>query len=263
MFTMLAAVGVVAAQLVDFEVMLAPDQIPHVITARVRDDWAPKGAQRLVQLVDAGHFDNCAFFRVIRGFVSQFGISGNTTQQALWRPRPIRDEDRVVGTNARGTITFAHAGPNTRSTQLFINLGNNKRLDKENFPPVAEIVDGLQWIDQIHVTGEGGPQGPGPNQGQLQRNGDTYLQANFPMLSRIRTAKVRRDEPSLYREPSRPRAAPRETSSIWLLGVLFFGVSIALWVYLSTTQRVVCQQAPTLLDVEASLSTAVAPNKES
>lgn len=248
--------GARAAQLIDFELVLAPEQMPHVITARVREEWAPRGAQRLVQLVDSGHFDNCAFFRVIRGFVSQFGISGNTTQQALWRPRSIRDEDRVVGTNARGTITFAHAGPNTRSTQLFINLGNNKRLDEENFPPVAEIIDGLQWIDQIHVTGEGGPQGPGPNQGQLQRNGDAYLQSNFPNLSRIRTAKVRRGPPT--------RKTPqRETSSIWLLGILFFGLSIAAWVYLSTTQRAVCQQTTTLLDVEASLSTAVAPNKES
>lgn len=185
-------------ELVDFDVILSPGSPPSRFTVRVRRDWAPKGAKRFVTLVKSQHYDNCAFFRVIQRFMAQFGISGNTTQQATWRHQMIEDETLLMeqrGSNVRGTMTFAHAGPNTRSTQLFINLVDNKRLDGMNFPPIAEVIKGMEVVDAVHLTGEGAPSGPGPSQGMIQRQGDEYLLQEFPYLSRIVKARLQHVKP--------------------------------------------------------------------
>ncbi|KAJ1448060.1 cyclophilin-like domain-containing protein [Pelagophyceae sp. CCMP2097] len=165
-------------------------------TARVDEFWAPLGAMRLLELVEAGHLDGVAFFRVIDKFMAQFGINGNLTKQAAWRGREIRDEAlspmAAKASNVRGTISFACSGPNTRNTQLFINFGDNSRLDAQRFWPVAEIIDGgMATVDFIHAVGEGAPKGKGPAQGRIQAGGDDYLLKEFPQLTRIVSARVR------------------------------------------------------------------------
>ena len=132
----------VTEEVVDVVVALAPGAPEEHFSIAVHAAWAPVGAGRFLELVDAGHFDDCAFFRVIDRFMAQVGISGNVTRQGAWRERAIADETTPAArraSNTRGRVTFAHAGPNSRSTQLFINFGNNARLDRENFPPFGEI----------------------------------------------------------------------------------------------------------------------------
>ena len=182
---------------VDFEVLVSPNDLEtQRFTVEVRPDWAPIGAARLVELVEAEHFDDCAFFRVIDNFMVQFGISGNTTKQAAWRSKSVRDEsERSSKSNARGTVTFAHAGKHTRSTQLFINFKDNKFLDAQGFPPIGHVIDaGMSVVDAVRVTGEGAPSGPGPSQWKIQRYGDSYLRTEFPQLSRIVRARLRKQQ---------------------------------------------------------------------
>src|SRR6185312_8282899 len=102
--------------------------------------WSPNGEQRLYELVTDGFFKDIAFFRVLTGFVAQFGISGDPATAAKWENATIND-DPVVASNVAGTLTFATAGPNTRTTQLFINLADNTRLDADGFSPVCKITN--------------------------------------------------------------------------------------------------------------------------
>ena len=120
--------------IVDFEVQLKPGEPIESFAVHVYRKWAPLGASRFLKLVDDGHFDGCAFFRVINRFMAQFGINGDPERQGRWRRKSIKDEvagEHIPKSNTRGRITFAHAGPNSRSTQLFINFGDNSRLDRE------------------------------------------------------------------------------------------------------------------------------------
>jgi peptidyl-prolyl cis-trans isomerase A (cyclophilin A) len=140
--------------------------------------------------VEAGFYSDIAFFRVLDGFVAQFGISGDPAVASEWRAKSIQD-DPVRGSNTRGTVTFAMAGPNTRTTQLFINYGDNSQLDKMGFSPFAEVVEGLENIDALHSGyGEGAPRGRGPDQGRLQRDGNAYLKSDFPELDYILSATI-------------------------------------------------------------------------
>lgn len=192
-------IALVSGQLIDFDIAVSPGAEPSRFTVRVREDWAPVGAARLIELVEAEHYDGCSFFRVIGRFMAQFGISGSPEKQAMWRRKSIDDETipkNVRGSNRRGTVTFAHAGPNTRSTQLFINLVDNARLDPD-FPPIGQVVEGMDVVDAIHVTGEGGPRGPGPAQNLIQQRGDSYLSEKYPELSKIVKARVRKEDTSL------------------------------------------------------------------
>ncbi|TXD39511.1 peptidylprolyl isomerase [Lujinxingia vulgaris] len=148
----------------------------------VTREWAPRGADRLYNLVKIGYYDNIAFFRVIDGFMAQFGIHGDPRVNQIWRDARISD-DEVKQSNERGYVSFATAGPNTRTTQLFINFGNNAQLDSMGFAPVGRVVEGMDIVDSLYKGyGEGAPRGRGPDQGRLQAQGNAYLKAEFPEL---------------------------------------------------------------------------------
>lgn len=159
-------------------------------TVEVTRDWSPNGADRFYNLVKIGFFNDIAFFRVLDGFVAQFGIHGNPKVMEKWREARITD-DQVKQTNARGTLVFATAGPNTRTTQLFINFGNNANLDGMGFSPFGKVVSGLDVVDALHKGyGEGAPRGMGPDQGRIQMQGNTYLKESFPLLDYVKTATI-------------------------------------------------------------------------
>lgn len=156
----------------------------------VNRDWAPNGADRFYNLVKSGFFDNTRFFRVIPGFMVQFGINGDPNVAAAWRAANIKD-DPVKQSNARGMVTFATAGPNTRTTQVFVNYGNNDFLDGQGFSPFGKIVSGMEVIDSLYSGyGEGAPAGKGPNQGLVQQQGNAYLQQSFPELDYVTKATI-------------------------------------------------------------------------
>ena len=158
--------------------------------ARVRPAWSPHGASRLRELVEAGFYDDVAFFRVLDGFVAQFGISGDPETASAWREQPIPD-DPVVASNTAGTISYAMAGPGTRTTQLFVNLADNTRLDEMGFSPVGEVVDGMDVVRSLYAGyGEGSPRGSGPDQGRLQQRGNEYLREEFPGLDYVKRAVI-------------------------------------------------------------------------
>ena len=161
----------------------------------VRRAWAPRGVDRLHYLVNAHYYDGVRFFRVVKGFVAQFGLHGDTAVGNAWRTHRFAD-DSVRVSNARGTLTFATGGPNTRTTQLFLNLADNRRLDATGFAPLGAIVSGMAVVDSLYDGyGEGAPRGAGPDQGRLAREGNAYLVAAFPKLDSILTARVARHWP--------------------------------------------------------------------
>jgi peptidyl-prolyl cis-trans isomerase A (cyclophilin A) len=157
---------------------------------RVTRAWAPRGADRFYNLVEHHFFDGAAFFRVLAGFVAQFGISPSPRIAAAWANATIPD-DPVVKSNLRGTLCFATAGPNTRTTQMFINLGNNARLDTMGFSPFGEVIEGMNVVDELYSGyGDGPPGGQGPSQSLISREGSAYLEKDFPRLDRILSARV-------------------------------------------------------------------------
>jgi peptidyl-prolyl cis-trans isomerase A (cyclophilin A) len=152
--------------------------------------WAPRGADRFYNLVRSGFFDGTKFFRVLPGFMAQFGIHGDPKVSAAWRDQVIQD-DPVRRTNLRGMLSFATAGPGTRTTQVFINYGNNDRLDAMGFSPFGQVVEGMEVVDHLYSGyGEGAPGGRGPIQAQMQAQGNRYLDAGFPRLDRITKATI-------------------------------------------------------------------------
>ncbi|HUX13002.1 MAG TPA: peptidylprolyl isomerase [Spirochaetia bacterium] len=160
------------------------------VILEVHPDWAPLGAGRFRELVDGGFFSDLAFFRVLDGFVAQFGISGDPAVASEWRSKNLKD-DPVRSSNTRGTVSFAMAGANTRTTQLFINYGDNSQLDTMGFSPFAVVVDGMENVDALYGGyGEGSPRGKGPDQGRVQKEGNTYLKGEFPKLDYVVSATV-------------------------------------------------------------------------
>jgi peptidyl-prolyl cis-trans isomerase A (cyclophilin A) len=157
----------------------------------VTREWAPNGADQFYNLVKAGFYDDVAFFRVIKGFMVQFGIHGNPKVSAKWRNAQIKD-DKVKKSNKRGYVTYAMAGPDTRTVQLFINFKNNSGLDGQGFSPIGRVVEGMkEVVDKIYDGyGEGAPSGKGPGQGKLQMQGNEYLRKSFPKLDYIKTARL-------------------------------------------------------------------------
>src|SRR5690349_17943998 len=156
----------------------------------VHRDWAPNGADRFYNLVKNGFFNDARFFRVIDGFMVQFGINGDPKISAVWKDANIKD-DPVKQSNARGMITFATAGPDTRTTQVFVNFGDNASLDGQGFSPFGKVISGMDVVDSLFAGyGEGAPNGHGPNQGIVQSMGNAYLEKAFPKLDYIKTATI-------------------------------------------------------------------------
>ncbi|KAI2493536.1 peptidyl-prolyl cis-trans isomerase [Fragilaria crotonensis] len=180
-----------SGKIVQFQVANLDDGSSGTIKIQLEPDWAPKGVARFEELVSIGFYQNCRFFRVLPGFVAQFGINGDPAIQAKWKSNPITDDPVRVG-NDRGTVVFATAGPNTRTTQLFINTNTsgNGFLDKQGFSPIGKVIEGMDLVDKFYAGyGEGAPSGRGPSQGLLQVKGNTYLEEGFPKLTYITDAK--------------------------------------------------------------------------
>ena len=154
-------------------------------TVEVQREWAPIGADRFYNLVKSGFFDGARFFRVVPGFVVQFGLSPDPKISAAWRANNLQDEP-VRRSNGRGFLTFAKSGaPNSRTTQLFINLGNNVQLDQQGFSPFGLVTEGMDSIDKINAE-----HGDSPQQPSIEAEGETYLAANFPKLDKILKARI-------------------------------------------------------------------------
>ena len=152
--------------------------------------WAPLGADRFYNLVRSGFYDGVRFFRVIPGFMAQFGLHADTAVTSAWRERRIPD-DPAGRSNQRGMVTFATAGPGTRTTQIFINYRDNSRLDGMGFTPIGQVVEGMEVVDSLYSGyGEGAPSGRGPDQYRLNIEGEKYLARQFPKLDKIKKATV-------------------------------------------------------------------------
>jgi peptidyl-prolyl cis-trans isomerase A (cyclophilin A) len=154
------------------------------ILLRVERSWAPLGVERFRALVEGGYYDGAKFFRVVPGFVVQFGLAADPKAPSAVETGSLKD-DPVTQSNTRGRLTFATAGPNTRTTQLFINLGANTFLDKQGFAPFAEVVEGMDVVDKLFSG-----YGERPDQGQIRNHGNKYLDASFPKLDSITKASV-------------------------------------------------------------------------
>ena len=155
------------------------------LKVRTHPEWAPIGVERFHELVETGFWNNCKFFRVVPDFVDQIGISGDPQVQKQWRSKVLKD-DPVMKTNARGTLTFATSGKDSRTTQIFINTNTkgNAFLDKQGFSPFGEVVEGMEIVDRIYDGDR-----EKPNQGKIQNQGNKYLDKEFPRLSYFSDAK--------------------------------------------------------------------------
>jgi peptidyl-prolyl cis-trans isomerase A (cyclophilin A) len=157
----------------------------------VTREWSPRGADRFYGLVKNGYYDGVAFFRVVGGFMAQFGIHGSPEVSAVWRNQKIQD-DPVVQSNKRGLVSYAKGGPNTRTTQIFINYADkNERLDGMGFSPFGKVLEGMDIVDALYSGyGDGPPGGRGPNQGRLQAEGNESLKAEFKEMDYVKTARI-------------------------------------------------------------------------
>lgn len=165
-----------------FRVTFETSRGPVVVQA-IRS-WSPNGVDRFYALTSDRFFDENRFFRVVPGFIVQFGLAGEPKTNERWDTKQIPD-DPVRESNKRGTITFATEGPNTRSHQLFINLADNPRLDKLGFTPIGRVVSGMEAVDSIYAVYE-----EDPSQQMIQRLGNSYLARMFPRLDYVKTARV-------------------------------------------------------------------------
>merc|ERR1719473_2304920 len=180
------------------------DNVETTFTVRVNPEWAPIGAARFEEMVDKKVLEGARFFRVVPGFMVQFGIPGDPKEANAWSSKTIKD-DPVMGSNTVGMVTFATAGPNTRTTQIFINYGNNQFLDSQGFAPFAQVVDdGMRVVKQIESKYR-----EKPNQGLIQSQGNAYLDSNFPDLSYVISVTK---SPSSVKLPDEPVVT--KTSSI-------------------------------------------------
>jgi peptidyl-prolyl cis-trans isomerase A (cyclophilin A) len=166
------------------------DTSKGVFVIEVHRDWAPNGADRFYNLVKNGFYDNVRFFRVVSGFMVQFGINGDPKLSAQWREARIKD-DPVTQSNKRGYVTYAMAGPNTRTSQVFINFADNAGLDSQGFPPFGRVVSGMNVVEALNAEyGDGAPRGRGPDQGRIQMEGNAYLMKDFGRLDFVKKATI-------------------------------------------------------------------------
>lgn len=172
-----------------FKVRFDTSKGSFVIEAR--REWAPRGVDRLYNLTRTGFFDDSRFFRVRAGFIVQFGIPANPKVAAVWRNQAIKD-DPVRQSNTRGFVGYAMTGPDTRTTQLYINLADNSRLDAEGFSPIGKVISGMETVDQLYSGyGEGAGGGMrGGNQGKIFEGGSAYLDREFPRLDKLIRATI-------------------------------------------------------------------------
>ena len=183
------------------------------VVIEVTRAWAPLGVDRFYNLVKNHYYDGATFFRVLPGFVAQFGISARPAVSKVWTNAKIPD-DPVTQSNLRGYLTFATAGPNTRTTQIFINLADNTRLDGMGFAPFAKIVEGMEVVEQFYTGyGEGAPRGNGPDQGRLADEGKAYIDKNFPLLDSIKTAVVLTSAAPAAAAPKKATTATKPAAS--------------------------------------------------
>ncbi|MGH9480107.1 MAG: peptidylprolyl isomerase, partial [Terriglobales bacterium] len=159
-------------------------------TVAVHRAWAPLGADRFYYLVKNGYYTGAAFFRVVPGFVVQWGVAANQKVNQAWENAAIPD-DPVVASNTLGMICFAKAGPNTRTTQVFINFRDNSRLDKMGFAPFGQVTQGMNVVDELYGGyGDFAPRGHGVDGRLLDSGGDAYLRKAFPKMDRIQSVTV-------------------------------------------------------------------------
>ena len=164
---------------------------------------SPGGADRFWNMVKVGFFSDIYFFRNVPGFVTQFGISSDPKISTVWAAAKIKD-DAVRETNKRGSLSFATAGPGTRTTQLFINLGDNGNLDGMGFSPFAFVSEGMDVVDKLNME-----YGQNPDQGAIQARGGAYLSKEFPRLDKIVSAVI--TEPAAV--PAKPAVAPAKPAA--------------------------------------------------
>jgi len=161
------------------------DTSAGVFVVEVHADWAPRGADRFYNLVKNGYYDGCRFFRVLPGFMVQFGINGDPAIQRNWTDATITDE-KVTQGNTRGFVTFAKSSePNSRTTQLFINFTDNSRLNRLGFAPFGKVTVGMEVVDKIYSG-----YGEKPDQERIEKEGNAYLTKNFPKLDYIKKATI-------------------------------------------------------------------------
>ena len=165
-----------------YEVKFATTKGDFVV--QVTRAWAPLGADRFYNLVKHGFFTDAAFFRIVPGFIVQFGLSADPAVNKVWHSANIKD-DPVTQSNRPGTLTFATAGPNTRTTQLFVNFGNNTFLDSQGFSPFGKVTSGMDVVQKLYSG-----YGERPDQGSITNEGKAYIDKNFPNLDRIKSATV-------------------------------------------------------------------------
>lgn len=234
----------VASNEVTFNVANLNDGSQGQFTVLVHPEWAPLGAQRFADLVQASFFSDVRFFRVIPDFMAQFGISGDPAVAAQWRHKNIADDPNKVS-NSRGRLSFAMAGPGTRTTQIFINFKDNSFLDSQGFSPFAEVVSGMDVVDKLYGGyGEGAPSGNGPNQGAVQSQGNAYLKQSFPKLSYITSASALETTGLFSKEAAlEPRidAEPESGASKAAIGLaaIAIGGGLGLWTarYMTSSAR--------------------------
>ena len=182
---------------------LATQRAPDVFGARfktsngvfvieVHRGWSPNGADRFYNLVRMGVYDDSRFFRAISGFMVQFGIPGDPKVAAKWVDASIPDDAPAGQSNGRGYVSFAKTNnPDSRTTQVFINYGENRVLDNMNFTPFGKVVEGMDVVATLYKGyGEGAPAGTGPSQDRIQSEGNAYLDTEFPRLDRIVSTEI-------------------------------------------------------------------------
>lgn len=172
----------------DFAVRLETSAGDVVI--EVHRDWAPLGADRFYNLVKGGFYDDVRVYRVVEGFMAQWGLNGDPYVNQAWKGEFIVD-DPVTQQNSRGRVTFAKGGLHTRTTEVFINYRDNSTLDDDAFAPFGEVVEGMEVVDAFYAEyGDGPPRGDGPYAAMAQARGNEYLDADFPDLTRIIRATI-------------------------------------------------------------------------
>jgi len=165
-----------------------------VFVVEAHPEWSPQGVARFRELVSSGYFDDSRFFRVVAKFIAQFGVAGDPKVTAAWKGRTIPDDPMRESrqSNLRGTLAYAMTGPGTRSTQIYINLADNARLDAQGFAPIGRVVSGMDVVDRLYAGyGEGAGGGlRGGQQGRMLAGGNAYLDASFPKLDHLVRARI-------------------------------------------------------------------------